>query len=386
MIIKKTSIKIDGELLQYEQRSGVLLGENFISREEFGNWIKEDLVNNLNTDEFEKLKNLLEKSYKEVTNKKTQKTTINFKKNLQKIRNSFDDFSKIAGKGIIGGDISLLSTFNFDSEKETTSYIVKNERDLSRTKLLKRGILQINNTENNINKLMKETNRVEKMNKVFQQHLNDFYTQLIDRELQSDKERKKLYVWAYQNMKKRYIDNKGHTPNSLAEYFWGKGHLQGYVLESYGAHIGLAHPNILKGSEAIIPRSVIAEHGGPGSRGLFELLASSKGNTSAQIGGDIIIIDADGKIKLNIQSKASTTASYTFSLKYQQFLRDLLNLIKLLEEINSFSNAKNIEEEIDELYKAFSAEAWVPIEKKIIEKTIKTGNGLINNMVKNLTN
>ena len=64
----------------------------------------------------------------------------------------------------------------------------------------------------------------------------------------------------------------------------------------------------------------------------------------------------------------------------------LSEALLLLEEINSFSNAKNIEEEIDELYKAFSAEAWVPIEKKIIEKTIKTGNGLINNMVKNLTN
>jgi hypothetical protein len=40
-----------------------------------------------------------------------------------------------------------------------------------------------------------------------------------------------------------------------------------------------------------LKKSVISEHGGPGSVDLFNLLAATKGNISSQLSGDIVVVD-----------------------------------------------------------------------------------------------
>jgi hypothetical protein len=93
-------------------------------------------------------------------------------------------------------------------------------------------------------------------------------------------------------MKNRFNANKNNTPMSLARYFWGDGQIHGYISEAYGSHLALTHTNFLVDEHVTeLKKSVIEEHGGRGSRGLFALLSSTKGNTSSQLSGDIVIVD-----------------------------------------------------------------------------------------------
>ena len=104
---------------------------------------------------------------------------------------------------------------------------------------------------------------------------------------------------------------------SLAQYFWGNGHIHGYAAEAYGTHLSLMHNNFIATEHATeLAKSVITEHGGRGSRGLFNLLNSTKGNTSPQLSGDIVIVNPDGTVRFNIQSKASIKSSYNIYITY----------------------------------------------------------------------
>ena len=93
--------------------------------------------------------------------------------------------------------------------------------------------------------------------------------------------------WSYYNMKNRYkaFSRKHHHYGSIsiADYFWGKNsQVHGFILESYGTHLALMHPNAFLGQHVKnLKKSVIQEHGGPGSTDLFNILNSSKGNVSS---------------------------------------------------------------------------------------------------------
>jgi hypothetical protein len=65
--------------------------------------------------------------------------------------------------------------------------------------------------------------------------------------------------------------------------------------------LALIHPNALVGERiSQLKTSVIEEHGGFGDIGLFQLLASTKGNVKSQLSGDIVIIDPNSKVRFNI--------------------------------------------------------------------------------------
>jgi hypothetical protein len=91
---------------------------------------------------------------------------------------------------------------------------------------------------------------------------------------------------------KAFEKNNGHRPVSIGRYFWGRGHMHGYAAEAFGTHLALIHPDALMGSHIEnLKKSVISEHGGPGSVDLFNLLAATKGNISSQLSGDIVVVD-----------------------------------------------------------------------------------------------
>jgi hypothetical protein len=52
-------------------------------------------------------------------------------------------------------------------------------------------------------------------------------------------------------------------------------------------------------------------------------LSSTKGNTSSQLSGDIVVVDGQGNVRFNIQSKASIKGSYNIYITYQQFLTNV---------------------------------------------------------------
>ena len=358
------TVKVDGiNEITYEAQSGVAVGKNFLNKQQFRQWF-EELLGAKNTQEYIEFANILEANVKKLTTIHEQEIT-KFSKNLADIQQKFLNFSaRTSFDGSLGGDIGLLTTFSFGQENSNTYFIYKEEELPSRIRKRSGGVAYTN-TYSALEELVQDVNKGVKMNSNFQHHLQNFYIQLQDPKIANNSERQNLYIWAQHNMKRRYLANDGKTPMSLAKYFWGEGHLHGYISEAYGSHLMLTHSNFLVDEHVTeLKKSVIEEHGGPGSNNLFTLLASTKGNTSSQLSGDIVIVDSEGRIKFNVQSKASMRSSYGIYITYQKFLSDVYKFLTIYKGWdNKTEQEKN--EDLDVLFQAFSTTAWVPIQEQL---------------------
>ena len=351
----------------YEQQSGIILDDKFITKEDFRLIFKQLLETE--SDSIRILKDNLIKMHK------IRHITQSKKGKVQKVTEFLSDleyisqlFSTIVLKGF-GGQISLLSTFNMTQGKKVESYFLMNEDELP-SRILPDGAKKYINTQQELSLLLTKTKQLQKLNQTITSHLNGFNTQLRRRDLQTKEERMLMYQWAYYQMKERYwIGRETPHPISIAKYFWGHGQTTGFIHEAFGTHLALHHPDVLKGGTIMGKlKSVIAEHGGPGSHDLFTLLHSTKGNTMSQLSGDTVGIDGNGYVIFNIQSKASRKGDYEFTIKYQKFIQNLYHFIEVFE--NSVINGVN-EKDIDALFAQFSTKAWVPI-KENAEKEINT--------------
>lgn len=355
----------------YEQQTGVVLGNNFLNRDKFGEWVE-----NLFSDR------TLVSSYGWFFDEleKVVKGNIVTFSNLEALQQAFLLFTAEGGLGALGGQIGIISTFNFDVDNAVNSdvYFAIKEEDLVKGKL-QNGKKVYENSKLQLDNLIKYGQQVNELNEIYKKHLSEFYIQLnLDGEYISPKDRARLYRWAYHNMKTRFKVNRGNTPMSLAKYFYGNGHRVGYINEAYGTHVALAHPDLLmlRQNQKMPVKSVVEEHGGYGSVGLFNLLKSSKGNTKAQLSGDIVTItmeNGQAKVNFNIQSKASLKDEYSFGLRYTEFLRHANILISYYKDWNSITDKK---EKIDELFKKFSTQAWIPIEKRLTKNVTEVANSL----------
>lgn len=357
------SVKVDGlDRIKYEAQTGVVVGKNFLSKSEFRKWF-EELLNAKDSQEYMAFATSLESNMKKIMGAGDQEIT-KFSKNLNEIQSLFLKFTAQTNlNGALGGEIGLLTTFAFGKNDQET-YFLANENDLPSRIRQATGGKAFTNSRKALNNLVETTEKAVKMNSSFQQHLQNFYVELQDSPY-DEKDRKKLYIWAYQNMKNRFNENRDKTPMSLARYFWGEGKLHGYVSEAYGSHLMLTHSNFLVDEHTTeLKKSVIEEHGGRGSKGLFALLASTKGNTSSQLSGDIVIIDNEGRVKFNIQSKASINNSYGIYITYQQFLTNVSQFLTIYKNWD-LKSEKEKNQDIEFLFKAFSTTAWVPLQEKI---------------------
>lgn len=306
------------------------------------------------------------------TNNQT-KTIVEFTSDLEKISRIFSNF--MMG---LGGDISLLTTFNFGS-KDAQVYFLTKEEDLP-SQVNEVGEKTYLNTLENLKLVQKNGKQLQQLNDTLKSHLGGFYRQLTDSNLQNKEEYQNMRVWSSYNMKERYKifeDKDEHHPVSIGRYFWGKGHIQGYANEAFGAHLALVHPNVLMGEHiSKLKQSVISEHGGPGSVDLFNLLVSTKGNTSSQLSGDIVTVDKDGRVIFNIQSKSSRYAAYSFTITYQKFLQNMMLFLDTYEKY--IDNIEAIEQkDIDALFNAFSTKAWVPISNEVAKRIDEEVNEML---------
>lgn len=294
-----------------------------------------------------------------------QITTTEFIGDLEYMRQIFSTFIL---KGF-GGDINLLSTFNFTTKhKGTDVYYLENENNLP-SMVNPAGARVYENTKHNIDNLVRTGKNLNKLNQSLVSHLNGFDKALRDKSTQSKEERQAMYKWASYNMPVRWRDQKEKPhPISMARYFWGESRtIRGYVAEAFGTHMALIHPEALMENHVVnLSNAVIKEHGGPGSDELFTLLHSTKGNISGLTSGDIVVIDGDGRVIFNIQSKASSRGNYSFTIAYQEFIRNLFLFRDVYE--NALWNGAS-DKDIDMLFNKFSTNAWVPIKKKL-EKAI----------------
>ena len=281
----------------------------------------------------------------------------------------------------LGGNISLLTTFDFGKNKSQETYFLMKESDLP-SSLNENGEKTYLNTKENLNNLIAQGKKLKKLDESLDSHLRGFSNQLTRKNTQSKDERQQLYIWAYCNMKERFKKNRNiQHPISLSKYFWGNtSNAHGYATEAFGTHLALMHPNALMNGhiEELKKTSVIQEHGGAGSHELFSLLYSTKGNTMSQLSGDIIVVDGNGNVTFNIQSKASRKSAYNFTIAYQQFLKNIMLFKDIYEKNLGAKSAGEIpQKDIDALFKAFSTQAWVPIQKVLGNKIDETVDELI---------
>lgn len=358
--------------VKYELQSGVVLGKDFLDRAGFEKAFREMLQN---SESYINLRKNLAQARKIITiikQKQKIKTITEFTSELDEITNLFSQFMFN-----LGGEISLLSTFNFGKGVDTDLYFLMREDELP-SKKNEVGEKTYLNTKQQLKNLKANGKNLQTFNNALKKHLDDFQIQLTSQNVQTEEDFYKMHNWAYYNIKKRYNYFKKNVKNtssvSIADYFWGKGQIHGFISESFGTHLALKHPNILQSdfNQKKFSKSVINELGGPGSVELFNLLKSSKGNTSSQLSGDIVVIK-NGQVQFNIQSKASLQTSYKFNITYKKFLNDMIFFLDTYEKY--IGNEKNIKkEDIDILFKKFSTEAWVPISKKLakeIEETVE---------------
>lgn len=359
--------------ITYQLTDGVIIGDKFLNKEDFRQAFLESLKNGEVYSRLLKEFEVLKIVEKEIINKKQQKVTVKeFVGNLDRISNVFSEEMFLGGK--LGGDISLLTSFNIGS-KEQATYFLSSEDDLySSINDEKRKVYR--NTLNSLRQLQKEGKNLIKFNDTLQQHLNNFSVQLQEESTMSNpKDRQRLYKWSYVNARKLLARKSEKT---LSKYFWGDGHAYGYINEAFGVHLGLFHRDFYSLNEIpSVSKSVIAEHGGPGSASLYSLLQSTKGNTMSQLSGDIVFIDGNGNVELNIQSKASKKSHYSFTITYQKFLYNIGMFLKIYKA--ALETGKIEDEALDKLFMAFSTKAWTPVLNTLNQKINEEANNIIKN-------
>lgn len=356
-------ITVDAKV-SYQSQQGVVLGDKFLGKQDFAEAFRSMLKN---TEGYVNLRYNLAQAKKiiSITQKgNTTQTITEFTSDLETIARLFSAFM-----GGLGGDISLLTTFNI-GKKSAQTYFLMEENDLP-SQINESGEKIYLNTLESLKQSKLEADKLKRLNDTLKSHLNGFFRQLTTTNLQSEDDYINMRVWSYYNMRDRYKAfeaKNGHYPVSLGRYFWGRGHVQGYAAEAFGTHLALIHPNALMGEHiSNLKKSVISEHGGPGSIDLFNLLASTKGNTSSQLSGDIVVVDANGRVQFNIQSKASKYGAYEFTITYQKFLQNMMLFLDTYEKY--VENPKAIEEaDINALFNAFSTNAWVPISTELANR------------------
>lgn len=356
-------ITVKNERVNYQQESGVLIDDKLLSFEEFKAHFKELLENNS-----EIYKELKEDIIQAQQIMKIAYGPFEFEGKIHQIT---EKFSKFMGgpkslKGL-GGDIGLLTTFSFGKRTQRT-YFLMHENNLPSWNDLK-GQKTYENARKILIQLEKQIKDVTLLDKTFKQHLMNFSNQLRNPKLYTQEDFIALRKWSYQHLRSRWnaYESGSIGKISYSDYFWGKGQVHGFISEAYGTHLALIHPNALVGERiSQLKTSVIEEHGGFGNIGLFQLLASTKGNVKSQLSGDIVIIDPNGKVRFNIQSKASINTKYPIEITYQKFLENMQLFLDIYEKY--LNNKDNIsDKDMQVLFNVFKTEAWKPIQQDVEE-------------------
>lgn len=361
----------------YQQMQGVIIGDKFLTKEDFKKWFGELLTSKEAQELAKELAMSLNSAVARIGVPQVKRGITQFDSELDILASKFLEFSALAEsfEGRLGGNISIISTFNFLSGQSSDTYFIADQNELPSSKNSKTGAKLLYNTQSQLQALVEEGKKINRMNQHFQSHLQNFYVQLQEYSPNAE-DRRSLYIWAWYQMRQRYKKMHRKTPVSMSEYFWGHGHDYGYVSEAYTTHLILHHNIDFKKDIAEFSKTVIEEEGGYGSSQLFTLLKASKGNIKSQISGDIVVVDQDGRVTFNIQSKATRGSGYSFEITYKKFLTDVQSLINIY--LNWGNDVNQQDKDLEFLFQKFSTNAWVPISKKV--------NDLVNKDIEILTN
>lgn len=363
----------------YQQVSGVVLGNQFFPEQEFIQYIQ-NLLKTRKAEDYDGLKIRVQKAQDILKGIEKNKRTIATKKNfLSKVKEISKEFNRLLNEEekaiqLLGGDISLFTTFNLTGEdiSAQSSYYLLDEQSLPSYTSEVKGIVNIiQNYKTVVSQIISNIEEEEKkgflMDDTINLHLMNFYNQLISQETQDIQQYQQLKIWSYYNMRNRYdaikkaSNQRWPKQPSIARYFWGQGQIVGYVNEAFTTHLVLFHPDTLLGKAMMSKQTVIDEHGGAGSYELFSLLNATKGQIAAQYGGDVIVLNKDNTIAFNIQSKASVSNYYGYQKKYTKYLQDIETILTSFIKLSSSDWSQ---EDAETIVQKIKADAWQPLVKQ----------------------
>ena len=364
---------IKGINQNFELIDGIVLNNEVLSKEQFRKFFP-SLIEQVKKEDFDRFHEVLAGLQKitHITGEKGNvKTTTEYVSDLEAISKLF---SSTILKGL-GGTIELFSVFNFKKSGAPEAYYLMDSDDLP-SSINGYGGKVIHNTKENLDALVKQGYNAVKLNQAFTSHLNGFRAQVSSKSEFSKDHRKALHQWAYYHMEKRYNEVRtqrkkmvGSARNiSLATYFWGNSrNKHGYIAEAYINHLTLSHAQLLTAERVErFKQSVVSEMGGYSSPSLYSLLYATKGQVGSQLSGDIVVIDEQGRVIFNVQSKATRGLNYNVNITYQKFIQNLYTARDIYEKY-FYSNQQITEQDIDALFKAFSTQVWAPLNREVNE-------------------
>ena len=371
----------------YEQQEGIVLGENFLNKEDFRKLFNDMIKNDSARIAMARMKLA---TFPRITSivadleNGGNKTVVEFTSKVTALQDIFQNELFDATKyGTLGGNISLFTVFNIGNVNKMEAYHLMNEKELPST--ISNDMIQqrtYNNTNKQLAELQRQGANLVSLNSALKNHLQNFITQLNT--TQPVATRRTWHAWAGVNAPKlnepRNKNGYSRHFKHLANMFWKKSpNSIGYATEAFGTHMALFHAqDLLNSTQTTINSSVINELGGYTSHSLLSMLISTKGNTMSQLSGDIVVIGPGGKVQFNIQSKGSTKGAYTFTITYKRMIEKLQLFLDIYERY-VFSQINGIsEEDLTALFNAFKTQAWVPIEDSL--------NQGINSVADDLTN
>ena len=152
--------------------------------------------------------------------------------------------------------------------------------------------------------------------------------------------------------------------NKYTEYNYREEHVLGFIADAFMQHVASAHADLLAGQ---IPTN--GEKLPHDFRGITPKLAQESRNTTRWYsGGDVIIVDRQGRVLLNTQIKHSTKSRGVVGrLAIAELLTSLQHFRKALD-------TNNYQEMATKVYKMYSTSAIV---NQVDESIIDAGNQLL---------
>ena len=327
-------------------QQGAMLGGYLLPKEEFIQALKELFDNEENLDKLKRMIRLV-------------KNNVN-KGNIRAAYKNIEDFET---KVLNNPATALMVITNLSSEEGEYRWdYVSKERSV----INKNGILSASRTfKKSLNSLM---------NSQLNKHLFDFIKTVENTSLSKSELNNFFNKYNFSGDSKerigKYASSSGYN---LKKIIYGDSPTyRGNIADAFLNHLGNLHKGFLKNGELNINesfnRSVKEEEG----ENFIQLLIDSTNNTPWWSGGDLIVLDDQGKVLMNIQLKTGlSSGNYNAQISSERLLSQLSKLDEYLKI--------DTDEWAEYFYKMFETSGVI---SQVEDKVIDIGNNLIEKNLK----
>lgn len=293
----------------------------------------------------------------------------------------------------LGGTIDVAIIQDFDTSGETAgvlSQIRKPNITIAPEQMLAIGFegfkQQIMNYITDINKSQIRL----KNEQIYIDHFQNYLNQIVFYKLSSPEERQMIYKLAWRmiphNSEKQRKRWKDPTDLTLSKFLYGNTPMpsvKGRFHEPYLLHVLDEHKtdyDELKNNLNMTKQFVwndnfnIWDH-----KILFQIFSTYSNNTYGGFGGDIIIVDGNGNVQYNIQSKVSASLTLEYKKNYMSLIRRINAMLVTLK--TAFDKGQNnlTNDQALKIFNYFKASTYV-LTNDLVNNTIR--QSFNNNIIK----